>query len=176
MTSVVERIGADFEFHRSNFNPELIDATSAALERLYALFRAAAAPRRVMHDGKSPIVARAPDWPEQHAELWRLLVPSSGAAATVQGEVIRVSGRIHDELEGNGGINWDASYRKMADAFLIYVASGVSLDGPTLAAVSAIVADAKRKSGDPLRLCEYAVRWVAQNPTPIALPRPDYDR
>lgn len=176
MTKAVERAGADFEFHRGNFNPDSVGAASAALDKLYVLFEATPAPRRLMHDGKSPIVARGADWRAQHFELWQMLVPSSGAAATVQGEVIRISGRIHSELEGNGGVNWDANYRQMADAFLVHVTSGVSLDAPAVATVAGIVADAKRKEGDPIGLCEFAVQWVAQNPTPISLPRPDYDR
>lgn len=38
MQGFVTRIGETFEFHRSNFNPEFLPATSAALDRLYALF------------------------------------------------------------------------------------------------------------------------------------------
>lgn len=41
----VARIGANFERGRSNFNPELVDETSAALQRLYELFDVSPVPR-----------------------------------------------------------------------------------------------------------------------------------
>lgn len=176
MNEFVTRIGTEFEFHRSNFNPEFLDAVSAGLDKLYVLFETPPAARRTMHDGRSPIIARAKGWDAQYQELWDLLVPSSGAADTVQGEVVRIAGRICDELWRNGGANWDAAYRKMADAFLAHVASGVPLAEPLLAEARTLVADVKRKSGDPQRLRELAVQWVARNPAPVKLARPDYAR
>src|SRR4029077_20639651 len=97
------RIGGDFEFHRAGFNRDLMNATSAALDKLYLLFGVPPVPPRILHDGKSLIVARSARWEDQHQELWELLVPSSGAAATVQGEVVRIAGRTCDELERTGG-------------------------------------------------------------------------
>jgi len=176
MKASVTRIGTDFEFHRAAFNPEFLDATSAALERLYQLFDVPPVPRRIQHDGRSPIVAKRERWEDRHQELWELLVPSTGAAATVQGEVIRITGRIAHELEGNGGINWDDAFRKMADAFLVHVSSGNPLAAPLLEEARAIVAGVKRKAGDTRRVCELAVNWVALNPTPMKLPKPDYNR
>jgi len=176
MKGLVARIGTNFEFHRSGFNPDAVEATSAALDKLYVLFDAPPVPRRLLHDGKSPIVARGARWEEQYQELWDLLVPSSGPAVTVQGEVIRIAGRICDELERNGAVNWDLGYRKMADAFAVHVASGRPLAEPLLAETRELVAQLKHKNGDPRRLCKFAVNWVAQNPIPVSLPPPDYDR
>jgi hypothetical protein len=105
-----------------------------------------------------------------------LLVPSSGAADTVQGEVVRIAGRIHDELERNGAINWDLGYTRMADAFLVHIASGVPLAESLLTEARETVADLKHKKGDTGRLCELAVNWVALNPTPLKLQPPNYDR
>jgi ankyrin repeat protein len=176
MKAFVARIGSDFEFHRSNFNPDFLDATSAALDRLYVLFEVPPAPRRILHDGKSPIALRSARWEDQHRELWELLVPSSGAARTVQGEVVRIAGRIHDELERNGGINWDREYKRMADAFLVHLSSGKPLAESLLIEAREIVAKIKRKNGDTRRLCELGVNWVALNPKPLKLPTPDYNR
>jgi hypothetical protein len=105
MKAFVQRIGENFEFHRAGFNPESVEATSAALDRLYALFGVPPVPRRMMHDGRSPIVAKSARWQDQQQELWALLVPSNGPAATVQGEVIRIAGRVADEIDRNGGAN-----------------------------------------------------------------------
>jgi Ankyrin repeats (many copies) len=176
MKAFVARIGTDFEFHRSGFNPDSVEATSAALDKLYVLMEAQPVPRRLLHDGKSAIVARSVHWEDQHQELWELLVPSSGPAGTVQGEVVRIAGRIQDELERNGGGNWDFGYRRMADAFLVHIASGVPLADSVLAEARQIVAEVKRKNGDTRRLCELATNWVTLNPTPRKLPPPDYGR
>jgi hypothetical protein len=176
MKAQVTRIGTVFEFHRANFNPELVDETSAALEEMYALFGVPPVPRRICHDGKSPIVARSERWEDRHQELWELLVPSSGAADTVQGEVVRITGRIANEIDGNGGVNWDAAFRKMADAFLVHVTSGVSLPAEILAEARDVVAEIRRREDGPRRLCELAVKWVELNPGPMKLPKPDYNR
>ena len=109
MKEFVARIGTNFEFHRGGFNSDSVEATSAALDKLYLLFEAPPVPRHLLYDGKSPIVARSANWEDQHHELWELLVPSRGAAGTVQGEVVRIAGRISDELERNGGATGTAS-------------------------------------------------------------------
>lgn len=173
---LVAGIGADFEFHRSGFHPEAVDAVSAALDRLYSMFGAAPVPRRAMHDGKSPIVATASRWEDRFEDLWALLVPSGGAAQTVQGEIIRIAGKIRRELEGNGGVNWDAQFNRMADAWLAYVGAGVPLGANEMREAAGIVSDVKRRRGDTERLCELAVSWVALNPDPVPLPPPAYDR
>jgi len=176
MKGFVEEIGSRLEFHRSGFNPEHVDAVSSALDELYGIFEVQPVPRRQIHDGNSPVVVKAKTWQTQHQELWNLLVPSQGPAATVQGEVIRISGRISNELEGNGGANWDADYKRMADAFLEHVQDGKPLSPPDLAEAAAIVAEAKRKSGDTARMAELAVKWVMQNPEPVKLKPPSYQR
>ena len=176
MPGFVQEIGSRFEFHRSGFNPEHVDAVSSALDELYRIFEVPPVPRRQIHDGNSPVVVKAMTWQKQHEELWNLLVPSQGPAATVQGEVIRISGRIGDEMERNGGVNWDADYNRMADAFLEHVQGGKPLSPTDLAEAAAIVAQVKRQSGDTARMAELAVRWVMQNPDPVKLPTPSYQR
>ena len=176
MRDSVQRIGTDFEFHRDNFNPESRDATSAALDKLYLLFDVPPVPRRMAYDGKSPIVAKAATWEERHQELWELLVPSSGAASTMQGEAIRISGRIARELDGNGGITWDAEFKQMTDALLTHLGAGQPLPALELREAATLAGEVKRKNGDTRRLCELAVQWVELNPAPIALPAPAYRR
>jgi hypothetical protein len=176
MKEFVEEIGKRFEFHRSGFNPAMVDAASAALDRLYEIFEVSPVPRRMIHDGTSPIVAKGSSWQQQHQMLWELLVPSKGPAATVQGEVIRISGRIANELDGNGGINWDADFRKMADAFLGYLRTGNALSASDLSIAANLVEELKRKSGDTGRIAQLAVAWVVQNPMPMKLGSPSYKR
>jgi len=176
MTGWIETIGKRFEFQRGNFNPDSVDAAGAALDRLYALFDVSPIPRRILHDGRSPIAVRATGWQEQHQELWELLVPGTGPAATVQGEVIRVAGRISDELDRNGGVNWDADYRSMAEALLGHVRTGHPLPPADVSEIAGITAHLPRSSSNTARLAELAVAWVLANPTPAKLEPPPYRR
>jgi hypothetical protein len=45
-------------------------------------------------------------WWEEHEKLWDRLVPSSGQALTVQGELVRCAGKLTDEAYRNGNANW----------------------------------------------------------------------
>ncbi|WP_260483980.1 ankyrin repeat domain-containing protein [Sphingomicrobium flavum] len=172
----VENIGANFEFHRAGYNPNSVDAASDALDHLYRLFEVKPVARRSMHDGKSNITSNGSTWQEQHHEFWEMLVPSTGAAPTVQGEVIRISGRICDEIERNGGVNWDADYREMANALKGHLESGNSLPAADLDAASDCVAEITTGKGDPSDLCRLAVNWVELNPKPVSLGIPSYNR
>ena len=176
MKGFVENVGKSFEFHRAGFNPEYVDAASAALDSLYELFDVPPVPRRVLHDGSSQIVVEAASWQEQHRKLWELLVPSQGPAATVQGELVRISGRSSREIEDVAAMNWDADYKKMADAFLEYIQKGTPLPSSQILKAAEIIAEVKRKSGDTARMAELAVAWVLVNPTPIRLDPPSYKR
>ena len=175
----VVRIGTEFEFYRSGFASELIDTTAAALRRLYDLTGVAPVAELRKHDGTAPISATATEWKSQHAELWEYLVPPSGTAATVQGEVIRLSGRIGNELLNNGGVNWDDDFRRMLSALAAHLASHNALDAASVdwmaQAVEALrggaVIDAWIDG-----LTELSVRWVLGNPHPIALGAVDYKR
>jgi hypothetical protein len=166
----LRRVGEQFQFHRSGMDADFAASCTAALAALDEMFGTAPVPPRRMHDGTSPIVAKPGTWREQSAELWKLLVPSSGAAATVQGEVIRIAGRIGDELERNGGVNWDEGYRQMARAFFAYVRTGASLPSAQVAELSELVGSLTRSAeGDTDRLAELAVAWVSLNPKPMPL-------
>ena len=176
MKEFVTKIGQNFEFHRSGFNPDAVDAVSNALHNLYGIFEVAPVPVRQVHDGKSPIRPKLKTWPEQHHELWELLVPSGGQAETVQGEVIRISGRISDEMERNGGANWDDDYAKMADTFLSLMESGVGLSPVELNEIRLIIRDLKKGYAETNRMAELAVKWVIQNPDPIQLAKQAYKR
>ncbi len=176
MKSMVEEIGKTFEFHREGFNPESVNDVSNALQNLYQLFEVSPVPRRQKYDGKSPIVAKSNGWQQQHTEFWELLVPSSGQANTVQGEAIRITGRISNELEGNGGINWDADFTKMADALLDMLNKGNALPEIDLSEAASTIKAVKKKTGDTSRLAQLAVQWVNQNPTPLKLEPQKYKR
>lgn len=171
----VTRIGEDFEFHRPGFNPEFVDEYSSALDELYSVFKVTPVPRRVVYDGKTPITVKSKTWQEQYDELWKLLVPGSGHANTVQGEVIRIIGRITDELLDNGGINWDGEYKKMVSALPAYFRTA---EVEAAEKACALAAKISRNSGEDLLypLTETAVEWVLENNEPVALDTVNYKR
>lgn len=176
MQEYVTKIGNRFEFHRAKFNKESVDEVSNALDELYRLFDVVPVAKHVLHDGKSPITTKATTWQKQHQELWELLVPSSGPATTIQGELIRISGKIANELDGNGGGNWDSEYKKMVDAFLTFLEMGEQLSPAELLEAGEVVKAIKGRSGDTARLCQLAVKWVIANSSPLKLPKVEYKR
>lgn len=180
MKKNVKRIGEEFEFHRDNFNKNYLSEADAGLKKLYTLFDVAPIAKRQMHDGVSPIIVADESWEKQYEALWQLLVPSGGASQTVQGEVVRITGRIRDELYRNGGANWDRNYRKMLDALLMHFSSGTPLSEHELSETKKLTSSIHAKGDDDEqiteRLCELAVLWVSKNPSPILLNKPNYDR
>lgn len=180
MKEKVENIGKDFEFHREGINPDYLEAADQGLEKLYALFDVKPVAKRIIHDGSAPILVKEGTWEEQYEELWSFLIPSSGAAKTVQGEVIRIPGRVRDELDRNGGVNWDRDYRKMLQALPQYLSLGIPLSDQELAETKELIAQVHGKDFDDEprldRLCQLALAWIKQNPEPLPLEELSYKR
>ena len=173
MKEKVENIGKDFEFHRESIHPDYIEAADKGLTKLYELFDVKPVEKRITHDGVSPIKLVEGSWEEQYEELWSFLIPSSGPAKTVQGEVIRIPGRVRDELDRNGGANWDRDYRKMLQALPQYLSLGSSLSDQELEEIKQVIAQIHSKENDDEasldRLCQLAIAWIKQNPGPLLL-------
>jgi len=115
----------------------------------------------------------------QHGDLWDLLVPDSGQCQTLQGEVIRIAGRVGHEVYDNGGINWDRSFGKLLDQYLRVVSSGVSLPPDSLSRAEAAVASLKSRSMSHEAVDEItklAVAWVRLNPVLVETDLPDVGR
>lgn len=180
MKEKVENIGKDFEFHREGINPDYIEAVDQGLEKLYTLFNVKPVAKRITHDGVSPILVKEGSWEEQYEELWSFLIPSSGPAKTVQGEVIRIPGRVRDELDRNGGANWDRDYRKMLQTMPHYLSLETPLSEQELEEAKQLTGQIYGKENDDEasldRLCQLALAWIKQNPEPIPLKKPSYKR
>ena len=180
MKERVEQIGKDFEFHRESIHPDYIEAADKGLTKLYELFDVKPVAKRITHDGVSPILVKEGSWEEQYEELWSFLIPSSGAAKTVQGEVIRIPGRVRDELDRNGGVNWDRDYRKMLQAMPQYLSLGIPLSDQELEETKELIALVHGKDFDDEprldRLCQLAIAWIKQNPDPLLLEKTSYKR
>ena len=98
MSEYVERIGKTFEFYRYDFNQDFLEETEKALMHLYKLFNVEPVAKKKFYDGISPIKVGSTIWQKQFNELWERLVPARGNASTVQGEVIRICGKISREI------------------------------------------------------------------------------
>ena len=157
-----------------------VDEASAALSELCALFaveqreaqRAPVVGERLELDPSVPAL-------RQHGELWDLLVPDSGQCQTLQGEVIRIAGRVGYEVYDIGGINWDRSFGALLDQYLRVVASGVSLPPDSLSRAEAAVASLKARSmntGDVDEITKLSVSWVRLNPVLVEADLPDVGR
>ncbi|MGM7670670.1 ankyrin repeat domain-containing protein [Microbacterium sp. A93] len=179
MRESVRRIAANFQDIREVFNEESLPRTDAALRRLYELFSVAPIIARERHDGTSPILLPEGGWVEQHSALFDFLVPAMGAATTAQGEAIRISGRVANEFDGNGGVNWGDDFRQMVDMLLVLLRRGIPLDDEDLvdaANRAARVRKARPREDDVAALARYAVVWVGRNPTPLPLGEVPYKR
>lgn len=158
----------------------VFDEASAALSELCALFgveqrEAKPAPvvgERLELDPSVPAL-------RQHGELWDLLVPDSGQCQTLQGEAIRIAGRVGHEVYDNGGINWDRSFGKLLDQYLSVVRSGLPMPPDSVARAEAAVASLKSRSMSHQAvddITELAVAWVRLNPVLVESNLPDVGR
>lgn len=179
MKESVQRIGVSFEFFRDNFNKDNLKETEEGLNKLYELFHVLPVQRRRIHDGISPITVSETTWEKQHAELWDYLVPGQGFSKTIQGEVIRIVGKISREILTNGGCNWDSGYRELLDELLTYFKLGKPLSERDLEEAKTLVKIIRPEGNGleiPSKLTELGVKWVVENPTPIPLGKPKYQR
>ena len=152
-----------------------------SIEKLYALFEVEPVKPIIKHDGKSPITIDEKLSPkEQFSALWDYLVPMSGSCETVQGELIRICGRLGDEILGNGGVNWDSQYKKMTNATVKYLKKGTSLDEEDLQIAKDICDEIIEDEGyncDGLEeLRDLILQWISKNPQPIPLEKVGYRR
>lgn len=176
----VAKAGEDFQRAKRGINdPEFLAQQTEALDRLYQLFEVEPAKEIPFHDGVSPIIITETDFSSRFQKLWEYLVPPRGQAQTAQGEVIRIAGRVEDEIMRNGGANWDADYRKMLRIFPDYLRLGNPLSEEEITRAEHLVHrlwDSRGEREDTAALCAYAVAWVMKNPE-VILPLPaDYTR
>ncbi|MCP4325002.1 MAG: hypothetical protein GY787_24790 [Alteromonadales bacterium] len=176
MKEMVKKIGVKFEFHRDGFNKDSVDEFSNALDCLYELYSVSPVHSRVIHDGVTVINISAGSWEQQYENLWDYLIPSNGAALTVQGEVIRISGRISDEVLRNCGGNWDRDFRKMCTAFIKHIQSGNALHKDDVSNLKELLSDFELLMVNTNLLQKSALKWVSKNINPLKLSDPNYKR
>lgn len=116
---------------------------------------------------------------KEAAALWNELVPPSGQAETVQGELIRCVGRLSDECTRNGNINWSDGFVLMAEYLRRHLCDG-TFDQETSQDIAEDVDDVVAAADAPEtvfnvededtfdRLTDRVVEWCQRHPEPIA--------
>ena len=174
--------GKSFEFSRSGMEEEYRKLAEAEMQELYALFEVDAPKPVIRHDGVSKIeVDNTLSFTEQYDKLWEYLVPAKGKCDTVQGEVIRITGRVCDEVYRNGGANWDNDYRRMLRALSDYFIQGEPLSEADLKTAENACTCINGTNGcggenEITVLQKLAVKWVSMNSEPITLGEVAYKR
>jgi len=74
--------------------------------------RPAAAKKSKPAPKKKPPQKNEAAWVGEHRKLWKALVPARGPAKTLQGELIRLTGKLADEAYRNGNMNWRKEHER----------------------------------------------------------------
>lgn len=117
---------------------------------------------------------------EECGELWRQLVPASGQADTVQGELIRVITKLEDECLRNGNGNWDMGHRMFTNFLYKHLRDSNVFDAKTIAQIEADIAairdfgsgkqspSYKEDTEDEFdRITDRVAEWCKAHPEPI---------
>jgi hypothetical protein len=136
--------------------------------------------RGVLADGEIPLAARPGERvriSDESNRLWKLLVPPSGPAPTLQGEVIRACGRLAREGFGNGNFNWGRPFEEMCDFLATTIADEATFEAAEVNEIRGVIATIRigerpllsmnldpRDSRCPYNvLTSYGVKWCLLN-------------
>jgi len=132
----------------------------------------------VMRTGRIPDGAPGAKWQTEHDRLWKLLVPPRGDAPTVQGEIIRCTGRLADEAYRNGNMNWGPRFEAMCLFLGERLADKTVFPAEEVLALRHVIGEIRREHDEPdvsgagstyYRLSEAAVRFCHLKPHLVAL-------
>lgn len=174
MKEQVTRIGENFEFFRDSFDPDYLPVCDAALTELYTIFDVPPVPHKKKYDGSAPISVHGRTWTQQYNELWELLVPGSGKAKYVQGEAIRIVGRLSHEILDNGGANWDGDFRAMRDTLAGILSGGKPVEEKIIQQIKKISPNTDEGAFEDI--AKAVVKWILANPHPVELGEVSYRR
>lgn len=119
------------------------------------------------------------NWKREQERLWDALVPPKGRATTLQGELIRIAGKLTDEAYRNGNDNWDDECAQMWRFVGQHVADAKTFTPEQLAEIHEAVATIIRDYDHPnvsddgsayYLLSERVVDWCIAHPDPLPVP------
>ncbi len=116
------------------------------------------------------------EWKPEYSRLWRDLVPGSGVAESLQGEIIRIMGTSTREAYQNGNNNWSERH-DLQMRFVEAMLTDGTFDRQFASEVHSLTAeiletldtpDLSGSSSCPLyRLTRLVVAWCHEHPDPI---------
>lgn len=174
MREQVRKIGDNFEFYRDSFAPDYLPVCDAGLRELYRILDVPPVPRKRKYDGSASISVKGRTWTQQYNELWDMLVPGSGKARFVQGEAIRIIGRLSHEILDNGGCNWDEDFRAMRDYLAEILSGGKPADANIIRQIKHISPNTDEESFNSI--AKAVVEWILANSEPTELGEVFYNR
>ena len=116
------------------------------------------------------------NWKQEHKRLWEAYVPPHGTADTLQGELIRICGKLVDQAYRNGNCNWCDDHATMWRFVATQITADETFDEETKLDIQDIVEEIIRDETRPdLRgdgstyyiVNEKAVAWCMAHPDPI---------
>jgi len=116
-------------------------------------------------------------WKIDLDRLWGELVPNSGQALTVQGELIRNISRLNDECYRNGNCNWDEGHEKWCAFLRAWLGDEVVFDKNEIAQINVAIdkmldfenLDTSGNGSCGYFVAEKVVTWCLKHP--ILIPR-----
>jgi hypothetical protein len=116
------------------------------------------------------------NWKQEHQRLWDAHVPPSGAADTLQGELVRIVGKLVDQAYRNGNGNWDADHETMWRFVAAQITADLTFDDKDKASIRDTVEEIIRDEACPdlsgdgstyYRVNGKVVDWCMAHPDPI---------
>lgn len=112
-----------------------------------------------------------------HAWIWEELVPLSGTAGTVQGELLRAVESLRSEARRNGNGNWGQRFEELLDVLEYYLLDGDIVPEARRFEIGDDIARLRNSEFTPYldndlydRLADAVVTFCESNPELIALP------
>ena len=116
------------------------------------------------------------NWKQEHGRLWDAYGPASGPAKCLQGELIRICGKLIDQAYRNGNGNWDKDHETMWRFVAEQITADSTFDDHEKATIREVVEEIIRDEACPdvsgdgstyYRINEKVVDWCMVHPGPI---------
>jgi hypothetical protein len=109
------RLGADLD-QKNNFGMNAREWLGHAPADVRELVARCEAKKPLVHAVRTiqPVLPIHLQYPEIAQKIWKELVPATGPAATVQGELLRAVEALRDEAQRNGNAHFGRSHKRMA--------------------------------------------------------------
>jgi len=78
---------------------------------------------------------------DESRELWDNLVPASGQAESIQGEMVRVIARLASEFYRNGNANWNIGFRMYTNVLVKHLRDKQAFDTEQLMQIEEDIAE-----------------------------------